>query len=299
MQAKAKRKLYLTVENSTEHMRILYPLSLLSLFTNLLFAQISVSGTIHDAQTKQPIPYVNIGVKNTAMGTVSDDKGNFQLAISALEATITCSAIGYETLDITGSELRKQRQINLIPKDYDLKAVEIVASTLEGKERRYGVKNKNRGLSIGFGSRNLGTEIGALIPINKPTFIKNANFVINHAKGDSLLFRVNIYDYQKEQIGENILKENVLIATKQRKGTITVDLTPLNLILENDVLLTLEWIKDDNGQGNTGITFDTKKSRKAKGVYVKNTSVGDFTFMQYVNSKLKPCFYLMGVELNE
>ena len=222
----------------------------------------------------------------------------FKLEINNKEDVITFSAIGYETLNITGSKLIAQDQINLIPKSYQIQEVEVVAQRFEGDDQIFGVRNKTRGLSIGFGSRNLGTEIGAVIPISEQTFIKNANFVLNHAKGDSLLFRVNIYNYRNGKIGENILKENILISTKQRKGTITVDLVPLNLILEDDVLLTLEWIKDDNGKGNTDITFDTKKSRKLPGVYVKNTSIGAFELMKYVNSKLKPCFYLTGVKSN-
>lgn len=275
-------------------MKTAFSLFIIVLYSNIILSQIFTNGKVIDAHTNQPIPYVNVGIMNSTIGTVSDDMGAFQLKINSAKDEIIFSAIGYETYSILGDKLVDQKNIKLIPRNYQVQEIEIVAQKFEGENEMFGVKNKTRGLSIGFGSRNLGTEIGALIRIKDPTFIKNANFVINHVNGDSLLFRVNIYDYFNGKLGENILKENILINTKQKKGTITVDLTSLNLILENDVLLTLEWIKDDNGKGNSDITFDTKKSRKLRGVHVKKSSIGEFEVMKHINSRLKPCFYLIG-----
>ncbi|NRA51931.1 MAG: hypothetical protein HRU12_22620, partial [Phaeodactylibacter sp.] len=143
------------------------------------------------------------------------------------------------------------------------------------------------------------TEIGAAIQIKEPVFIKHANFVLNHAGGDSLLFRVNIRDYQEGKPGSKLLKEDVFIHTKQKRGVISIDLTPYDLVLEADVLLSLEWIKDDKGKGNADITFDTKKAKSLKGVLVKKNSIGEFETMGYVNRKLKPCFYLIGKRIKD
>ncbi len=266
-------------------------------YCNAILAQVNISGKVINAETKEAIPYVNIGLKNTAIGTVSDHEGNFQLTLNSQTDLVTFSAIGYEMIDISGDKLVKEKIVLLTPKNYDLQAIEITAQKFSGEDQILGVKNKKRGLSIGFGSRNLGTEIGALVPIKKPVFIKSANFVINHAPGDSLLFRVNIYHYKDGKIGEKILKNNTLINTEQKRGVISIDLTSLNLILKNDVLLSLEWIKDDQGQGNSEITFDTKKAKKLRGVYVKKASIGTFERMEFINKKLKPCFYFIGKEV--
>lgn len=281
----------------TTNMKTLSYLILLLSCCNISFSQININGNVIDAETKQAIPYVNIGIKSLAIGTVSDDNGKYQLKVKDTENLITFSAIGYAVKNISGDQLVKSSDIELSPINYQIEAIEVVAQKLEGEDQIFGVKNKNRSLSIGFGSRQLGAEIGALIQIKRPTFIKNANFVLNHAKGDSLLFRVNIYDYQEGEVGEKILKENVFVNVKQKKGVISVDLTSFNLILNQDVLLTLEWIKDDAGKGNTGITFDTKKSKKLRGVHVKRTSLAAFKKMGYINSKRKPCFYFIGKQL--
>ncbi|MEM9545536.1 MAG: carboxypeptidase-like regulatory domain-containing protein [Bacteroidota bacterium] len=272
---------------------------LLLFFSTFAPSQISIQGVVIVASTDQPIPYVNIGIQKKGLGTVSDFDGTYTLRAESYQDLVMFSSIGYEVSTISVEQLLKDADVELMPIEYTLHQVEITASKLEGKEEIFGVKNKKRGLSIGFGSRQLGTEVGALIHIKEPTYVKSANFVLNHTKGDSLLFRVNIYDYQENQLGEKILKEDLFLKTKQRKGVISIDLTSYDLVLERDVLLSLEWIKDDDGQGNADITFDTKKSRKLRGVHIKNTSLGDFELMGHINSKLKPCFYFVGKRLNK
>jgi len=270
-------------------------LALLCAYTTI--AQISIAGQVIDPKTEMPIPYVSIGIANTSIGTVSNDQGKYKLQIKDPSSLVIFSAIGYETVEVVGSDLTDQSDISMQSKDYDLESIEIIAKKFEGEDRIYGVRNKTRGHSIGFGSRNLGTEIGALIRIKEATYIKSANFVLNHTNGDSLLFRVNIYNYQDKNIGENILKENVLLRTAQKKGAISIDLSAYDIILENDVLLALEWIRDDGDAGNAGITFDTKKSSKLKGVLIKTSSQGKFERMRFVKSRLKPCFYFVGKQV--
>ena len=118
--------------------------------------------------------------------------------------------------------------------------------------------------------------------------------------GDSLLFRVNIYPFEKGDIGENILKENVIINAPQKKGVLTVDLTPYELIIDHDILLTLEWIKGDNGAGNEGITFDTKKGKKHN-IWNKRTSQNPFKINKVSGrSRVKKkslCFWVIGKEV--
>jgi len=248
---------------------------------------------VADSQTREGIAFVNIGIFNTAKGTVSNEFGQFQLSDIQADQIVSLSSIGYEDLQLKGAELKAMDTLFLNPVSYTIETIEINAKKL-GPEEMYGVKNKTRGLSIGFGSRQLGTEVGAIIPIDSKTFLKSAHFILNHAKGDSLLFRVNIYDYSEGKRGEKLLLENVLIRDKQRKGEYTVDLSPYQLYVDQDLLLSLEWLQDDDDRGNTDITFDTKKSKKGKGAWIKKSSIGTFERVPYINRKLKPCFYLMG-----
>jgi len=53
-------------------------------------------------------------------------------------------------------------------------------------------------------------------------------------------------------------------------------LSEYNIFLESDASLALEWIKGDNGKGNVGLTFDTKRGKNIKGVYPKHTIMRAF-----------------------
>ena len=266
---------------------------LLLIFGNALFAQINVSGFLLDATTKAPVPYVNIGVTNETLGTVSDDDGHFVLKNIPTEKVLTFSSIGYQSLELKVSAMTEGQSIELTPVEYKIEEVEVKATRFNGAEKQFGLKNKTRGPSIAYGNPQLGTEMGALIAIDKPTYIKSANFVLNHAKGDSLLMRLKIYDYQEGIIGENILTENILIQEKQRKGLFTIDMTPYHLILQGDVLFALEWIRNFDEQGNKGITFDVKKGKKLKGVYLRSNSQSAFFKMPF-KSRWTPCFFFIG-----
>lgn len=76
-------------------------------FTNV-FAQepTIVSGIVTDSETKEPLIGVNIAVKGTIQGTVTDVNGKFSLKITrALPVTLSISIIGYQTkeIEITGA----------------------------------------------------------------------------------------------------------------------------------------------------------------------------------------------------
>ncbi len=60
------------------------------------FAQIAVTGTVRDAKTGQPLPFVSVRVLNTAIGTVSGEDGTFRLTVATDSARIGVSRIGYK-----------------------------------------------------------------------------------------------------------------------------------------------------------------------------------------------------------
>jgi TonB-dependent starch-binding outer membrane protein SusC len=84
-------------------MKELYKLSLtvfvLLLSTSLALAQErSISGTVSD-ETGQPLPGVNILVKGTSLGTVSDANGSFTIGVND-DAILVFSFIGYKAKEV-------------------------------------------------------------------------------------------------------------------------------------------------------------------------------------------------------
>ncbi len=277
-------------------MNKLFTLILILYTIGQVSAQIKITSRVLDESTQSPIAYVNIGITTLDRGTISDDEGYFSIEGEESSNVVSFSSIGYEGQSISLSELKELGEILLKPKAYLIDQVEVVAERWSSENVLLGEKNKNRGHSISFGSAQLGTEIGAAIAIDRQSYLKSANFVFNHAKGDSLLMRVNIYDFSTGEVGANILSDNILIKDRQRKGLVSVDLTPYDLVVDHDVLLTLEWLRDFDEIGNKGITFDTKKSKKLKGVYLRHFSNGSFEKMDHP-PKRKPCFYFIAKQI--
>lgn len=67
-----------------------------------VLAQVSVSGSVTDADSGEPLIGVNILVKGTVLGTVSDVDGNFSLKINSNPPIIlVVSSVGYERQELT------------------------------------------------------------------------------------------------------------------------------------------------------------------------------------------------------
>ncbi len=120
------------------HLRFLAAASLLLLFIGPLAAQkmTVVKGIVIDADTKEPLPLVNISFANTSIGTTSELDGTFVLESKWASDTVVVSYVGYETQRIPIKLFEKQElQVALKPFALSLQTVEI-------KAKRKGYKRK-------------------------------------------------------------------------------------------------------------------------------------------------------------
>ncbi len=121
--------------------------------------------------------------------------------------------------------------------------------------------------------------------------IQSAHFVVSHTGGQNFLYRVNLYDFAGGEVGENLIRQDVIIEAPQQRGPIDVDLSKYEILVENDVLLCLEWIKDDAGAGNGQVMF--RGAKKGKSLYMRMTSHTEFLQMR----SLGLGFFLIGKAL--
>ncbi len=280
-------------------MKGLYFLILFIFSAPRLSSQITLEAVLIDSESLLPLAYVNIGLLDQAKGTVSNPQGYFRLDLEKAEGKIVFSSIAYTRLEVLVKDILGLDTIRLVPVARQLPEVKVFARRLGSEEKMLGLKNKTRGMSVMYVSQQLGAEIGTPLQVKKPFFIKTANFVFNHAKGDSLLFRVNLYDYAQGKPGEKILQDHVFLKARAQKGVYTVNLEDYQLFLQDDVFLSLEWLNDMDGNTNTELTIDTKKGKGLSGVFYRRASQAPFERMDFINTALKPCFYLFGVESEE
>ncbi len=93
-----------------------------------------IRGVVADALTQKPIPLVNISIKNSKAGTVTDDTGQFKIKVPALQGTvIVVSHINYytQTFVINDNLSSDNIKIYLSLKEFQLSDVVISAGLYE------------------------------------------------------------------------------------------------------------------------------------------------------------------------
>src|SRR5690606_37853660 len=82
--------------------------------TPLALAQQQVSGTVTDQSDGSPLPGVNILLKGSTTGTVTDMDGGYNLSVSGPDAVLVFSFIGYQSQEVAIGN-RSNVNISLAP----------------------------------------------------------------------------------------------------------------------------------------------------------------------------------------
>lgn len=77
-------------------------------------AQTTIQGIVKDAETNEAVPFASVAIKNTALGAVTNEEGQFRLNISG-NGIIVISSIGYTTKEVNTETLKREGVILLKP----------------------------------------------------------------------------------------------------------------------------------------------------------------------------------------
>lgn len=213
--------------------------------------RIIINAYILDSETKQPIPYVNIGFVGKSIGTVTNEEGKFRLVYDEFDITLKdplqISALGYETLVVYPRQfmrsLTNSDKIYLKPQPEILD--EVVITNEKRREELLGSMSLHSD-ALGYWKDKiaLGGEIGAKIKVkHENSKLLNFKFDIVENLSDSLKIRVNVYDYKRRFPSEKLLKQNLFYTIKQREGEVDIDLSPYNVTVDDDFVIALELIE--------------------------------------------------------
>lgn len=266
----------------------------------LSYSQTELSGRVIDSSTGKGIPYVNIGIVELKLGTMSKDDGSFRLSLTDEYSghNILFSSVGYDSKEVQFGDFDAGMTVELNPSEVLLDSI-VIEGKGKIKDEYFGHRiEKTRG-GIGLGDWEPGDEIAARIDINKSVYIKEVNFVIDQALGDSMKFRLNIYEVLGGKPGKNLIPRNVFIHDKIKEGVYTVDVSGLNLVVEDDIFLALEYLIVDQKENYAGILFRFDANRKGnmysrKGPDSKNAR-GPFSL--FPNARL--AFFVTGQSIGE
>ncbi|RFM34849.1 YfbK domain-containing protein [Chitinophaga silvisoli] len=96
-------------------------------------AQRILTGIVSDTDSHQPLPSVSVRIKGTALGTITNAKGEYHLSAPKGNITLVASLIGYTTKEIPVAEKQSNISISLEPSKSQLSEVLVVG---------YGVTSK-------------------------------------------------------------------------------------------------------------------------------------------------------------
>ena len=210
---------------------------------------LKVNGAVLDSKTGQPLQYVNVGVLNKSVGTVTNSKGQFELEIPEefLGDTLKISMIGYKAREwIIEDSNSGDSSMNIALEEQISELDEVVLTAKEYRRKTLGNKTKSKFLGTGFSYDQLGAEMGIRININKPTLVDQFNFHISYNRlSATSVFRLNFYSIKDGKPDTNILREQILSPIQAgQTGVVSINLKPYGIVLQEDVIIALEWVEN-------------------------------------------------------
>jgi len=240
-----------------------------------------IEGMVLDNESHEPLPYVNIGILNKEIGTVTDTHGKFTLSLNEeLEKdTLRISSIGYKPVEILVNDFLSRKQPISIELEEEISTLnEVVVTAKAFKKKTLGNKTESKFISTGFSYDQLGAEMGVKINVRKTsTFVDAFNFNISYNRlSATAIFRVNFYNIENNRPKENMLTQNIIVPIEPKQvGKITVDLKPYDIVLNDDVMVTLEWVETE-GENNKGEAIFFSVGMFNSGTFYKKSSQAKF-----------------------
>lgn len=219
---------------------------ILTILTSNLISQKKCQGVLLDSLTLEAIEFANVGIIGKGVGTVTNEKGefNFEVPDSLLKCPVKISMIGYKSKALSVDAFDNQKKIKLAPISNVLEEVKVTAK--KSVSKIIGNQTKTESITAGFKKNNLGAEMGIKLNIKKPkTYLKTFYLNIVRNEIEKPIFRLNVYSVnEKGYPKDNLLTQNIIIEPKEKIGFIELDLKPYNIYVDDDVIISIEWIKD-------------------------------------------------------
>lgn len=235
----------------------------IQVFTICLFSKLLTAGVINiqgvvTNESNQPLQYVNIGLVNKPIGTVSNKNGKFVLTLNneqlSKSDTLRFSMTGYESKSFPLTETINHHDLNI---QLSHKIETIPEAIIIGKKIKRKVKGTTHFLvplyvrltDSTMANQNLGSAIARSLNINRDnTVIEEVRFYM-YTNFDTTTIRVNIYNIKKRKPHKSILEKGIYTQIIGKKHDwITVNLKQRNIVVNDDVIIAIEWVgKSDNG----------------------------------------------------
>lgn len=214
---------------------------LLSIFCVLIsintFGQDSIRMIVCDAQTRKGIPYATIKIINKPEGVYANEDGLFVVKVLKSDSLlVTC--VGYKTERLI---LPKTDTIFLQPIVVALDEVKVSAKKRKGKS--FGYYNTKKGITFLGGKIQIEYVTKLVIPQEYVSYRIKKVKINTRNRNEANPVRLHIYSQGKDGLPDKELLTEDIIINDWIKSNDEIDLSRLELVLSERVLLVgIEWI---------------------------------------------------------
>jgi hypothetical protein len=253
----------------------------------------TLTGVVSDQATNEPLPYVHIGVIGKNMGVISRDDGSYEIVLTnaSPDDVLAFSIIGYDTKRFTVADVKDGRMdVRLPSRTYLLKEVVIRPKNEKPKTEKLGrytptktTQGQSGKMEFGFGG-----EWGLRVsPQGRKLFVDDLRFHMRFNTVDSILFRLNFYRVENGMPGESILQHELFMTGKKKQKWITRDLVKENLIVDQDLIVTVEVVRIFYSKSGENQIFFTEGEGYDEGhTFYRASSQDAWTVDQYAPATL-------------
>ncbi|RZK14595.1 MAG: carboxypeptidase-like regulatory domain-containing protein [Hymenobacter sp.] len=209
---------------------------------------ILLGGHIVDKDTKEPLPFTSVSLKDEQTGALSNEFGVFQLPAPTKNAqdSLVIMALGYKHLAILVK--RGAAQTNLVI-EVPRMAIALSNVTVKGgKVKNLGLGSTNSRPGEGLLQGQPGSQCAFFIKNDKNHRlgnIRSVSFYIGENGFPREPFRVRLYkaDGNYNAPNSDLLTQNVIVSSPAGGQWYTVDLTSYNVVApEEGFFVAMEWI---------------------------------------------------------
>ncbi len=206
-----------------------------------VWSQVTISGKVID-QNNEALPYVNIGIVNTYIGTISEVDGSFRIVIpeNFRNRQITFSMVGYKRQSIDISELSDTDSTVVLEEDViNLDEVVISGTRQKLSIEKLGTRKWNA-------HRFMTDSIYAGAAISKKIEFPEEFGVIQYVRIgyknsiQGLKMRFTFYASQNNRPARLLQSQQIISELKVQDGFHKVDLSVYQIMVEGDFFLILE-----------------------------------------------------------
>lgn len=221
--------------------------------------RVTAAGKVLSLPGNEPIQFANIGILNSAVGTISNPDGSFSIEIPGnhFNDSIIFSALGYgkKFIPVSAFAAKTDSTIYLMETPSFLNEVVVTGKRWARKVYRRGHRTFEGG-ALYLDTVSAGSAMALLIR-NKnafrgiqyeyPVYLENAQVRIVNNTFSEFKVRVRLLDKDSVGVpGKDLLNQSVVIRSAIHNGWLNVDLSPYKIMVKRDFYIVFEWILDAN-----------------------------------------------------